>query len=42
MNKLLELLKSFFNFAKQNKIVNEMDIDKAIRDLTISEIFLKD
>ena len=39
---IIRVIKKFFNFAKQNKIVNEMDIDKAIRDLTISEIFLKD
>ena len=39
---IIRVIKKFFNFAKQHKIVNEMDIDKAIRDLTISEIFLKD
>lgn len=39
---VIKAVKSFFNYAKQNKIVNEIEIDQAIRDLSISEIFLKD
>ncbi len=39
---IIKVIKSFFNYAKQNKIVNEIDIDQAIRDLSISEIFLKE
>ncbi len=39
---IIKIIKSFFNYAKQNKIVNEIDIDQAIKDSSISEIFLKD
>ena len=39
---IIKVVKSFFNFAKQNKIVNEIEIDQAIKDLSISKIFLKD
>ena len=39
---VIKTVKYFFNFAKQIKIVNKSEINQAIKDLSISKIFLKD